>query len=88
MCNITLWIRDNKIIHFFIYKTVLGIGNFVKHATHKPNISINRAIHKMQGYNITLTTTQVQEAIKQSNNNNSQGPEKLNIRHLKHIDPL
>ena len=29
-----------------------------------------------------------QEAIKQSKNNNSQGPDKLNIRHLKHIGPL
>ena len=28
------------------------------------------------------------EAIKQSKNNNSQGPDKLNIRHLKHIGPL
>ena len=41
-----------------------------------------------KGYNITLTTSQVQEAIKQSKNNNSQGPDKLNIRHLKHIGPL
>ena len=56
--------------------------------THKTNRSINRATHKIQGYNITLTTTQVQEAIKQSKNNNSQGPDKLNIRHLKHIGPL
>ena len=54
--------------------------NTVKHATHR---SINRATH-----NITLTTSQVQEAIKQSKNNNSQGPDKLNIRHLKHIGPL
>ena len=37
---------------------------------------------------MTLTTTQVQEAIKQSKNNNSQGLDKLNIRHLKHIGPL
>ena len=29
-----------------------------------------------------------QEAIKQSKNNNPQGPDKQNIRHLKHIDPL
>ena len=36
-----------------------------KHATHKTIRSINRSIHKIQGYNITLTTTQVQEAIKQ-----------------------
>ena len=51
--------------------------------THKTNISINRATHKIQGYNITLITIQVQEAIQQSKNNNSQGPDKLNIRHLK-----
>ena len=36
----------------------------------------------------TLTTSQVQEAIKQSKNNNSQCPDKLNIRQLKHIGPL
>ena len=57
----------------------------VKHAT---NRYINRATQIIQGHNITLTTTQVQEAIKQSKNNNSHGPDKLNIRHLKHINPL
>ena len=62
--------------------------NTVKHATHKTNRHINRATHNIQGYNITLTTSQVQEAIKQSKNNNSQGPDKLNIRHLKDIGPL
>ena len=62
--------------------------NTVKQATHKTDRSINRAKHKIQGYNITLTTTQVQEAIKQSKNNNQQCPDKLNIRHLIHIDPL
>ena len=62
--------------------------NTVKHATHITNRHINRATHNIQGYNITLTTSQVQEAIKQSKNNNSQGPDKLNIRHLKHIGPL
>ena len=56
--------------------------NTIKHATHKTNRHINRATHNIQGYNITLTTSQVQEAIKQSKNNNSQGPDKLNIRHL------
>ena len=34
-----------------------------KHATHR---SIDRATQNIQGYNITLTTSQVQEAIKQS----------------------
>ena len=62
--------------------------NTVKHATHKTNTYTNRSTHKIQGYTITLTTTQVQEAMKQSNNNNSQVPDTLNIRHLKHIDPL
>ena len=61
---------------------------FTKHATHKTNRHINRATHNIQAYNITLTTSQVQEAIKQSKNYNSQGPDKLNIRHLKHIGPL
>ena len=59
--------------------------NTVKHATHKTNRHINRATHNIQGYNITLTTSQVQEAIKQSQNNNSQGPDKLNITTLFNI---
>ena len=54
-----------------------------KHVTHKTNRSINGETHKIQGYNITLTTTQVQEAIKPSKHNNSQGPDKP-----KHIGPL
>ena len=62
--------------------------NTVKHATHRTNRFINRATHKIQKYNITFTTTQVQEAIKQSKNNNSQGPDKLKMRHPKHIGPL
>ena len=56
--------------------------NTVKRATHKTNRSTHRITHKIQGYNITLTTIQVQESIIQSKNNNSQGPDKLNIRHL------
>ena len=54
----------------------------------------HQTVHKhcqtrnIQGYNITLTTSQVQEAIKQSKNNNSQGLDKLNTRPLKHISPL
>ena len=35
----------------------------IKHVTHTTNKSIDRATHKIQGYNITLTTTNVQEAI-------------------------
>ena len=55
--------------------------NIVKHTTHKTNRSIDRTTQNIQGYNITLTTSQVQEAIKQSKNKNSQGPVKLNNRH-------
>ena len=62
--------------------------NTVKHATHKTNKSIDRATQNIQGYNITLITSYVQEAIKLIKNNNSQGPDKLNIRYLKHIGPL
>ena len=62
--------------------------NTVNQATSKTNRYINRAAQKLQGHNITFTTTQVQEAIKQSKNTNSHGPDKLNIRHLKHISPL
>ena len=61
--------------------------NTVKYATHKTNRSINRATHTIQRCNITITTTHVEEAIKQSKNNNSHGPDKLNIRHLKPIGP-
>ena len=59
--------------------------NIVKHATYKINRSIDREKQNINGHNITLTTTQVQEAIKQRKNNNSQGPNKLNIRNLQHI---
>ena len=57
-----------------------------KHAT---NRSINRETHQYKDTTShSLTTSHVPEAIKQSKNNNSQGPDKLNIRHLKHIGPL
>ena len=62
--------------------------NTVRHSTHKTNRSIDRAFHKLLKHTITLTTTQVQEAIQHSKNNNSVGPDNLSIRHLKHIGPL
>ena len=60
--------------------------NTVTHKTHKTNRHIDRKTLKLQTTNITLTTTQVQASIKQSKN--STGPDKVNIRHLKHIGPL
>ena len=59
------------------HQTHCELFHTVKHVTHKTNRHINRATHNIQGYNITLTTSQVQEAIKQSKNNNSQGPDQL-----------
>ena len=55
--------------------------NTVKHATHKTNRSIHRATQNIQGYNITLTTFQVQVSIKQSKNNNSHSPSWNHIPH-------
>ena len=71
-----------------IVNCYLQFTNTVKRATRKTNRHINRATHNIQGYTITFTTSQVQEAIKQSKNNNLQGPDKLNISHLKHIGLL
>ena len=50
----------------------------------------DKQIHQQSNTQNTITrnTTHVQEAIKQSKNNNSQGPDKLNIRHPKHMGPL
>ena len=64
------------------------LTNTDKHKTHKTNRHIDRKTLKLQTTNITLTTTQVQAAIKQSRNNNSTWPDKVYIRHLKHIGPL
>ena len=51
---------NNKITTTPNYILTKQFINIVKRATHKTNRSINRATHKIQGYNITLTTTQVQ----------------------------
>ena len=76
-----------------LWKTIHGLSNRAPPHTLNTSITFNNKIatthktnpHNIQGYNynITLTTSQVQEAIKQSKNNNSQGPDKL-----KHIGPL
>ena len=58
---------------------------FTKQFTNTVKNTQNKRTHQLsntQRYNITLTTSLVQEAIKQSKNNNSQGPDKLNIGHL------
>ena len=67
------------------------LKNTVTHATHKTNRSIARSIEK-KIKDITLHLPQLrpkrQYKIKQIKNLNSQGANKLNIRHLKHIGSL
>ena len=60
--------------------------NTVKHKTHKTN-KTHRQEHTQTADN-QHNTHHSQVAIKQSKNNNSTGPDKVNIRHLKHIGPL
>ena len=61
-----------------------------KHSSHKTNRSIDRAVHKLPKYTITLTNPSPRgnTIIQHSKNNNSVGPDNLSIRHLKHIGPL
>ena len=80
-----------------IWKTIHGLSNRAPLPTLNTSITfnnkiattrntqdkqtINRPTQKIQGYYILLTTTQVQEAIKQSKNNKIN----LYIKHLKHM---
>ena len=80
--------NNNHTLYCELFHQTIPIHKHCQTRNTQDNRSINRAAHKIQGYNITLTTSQVQEAIKLNKNNNTQGPEKLNIRHLKHIGPL
>ena len=60
----------------------------VRHATHKTIRSIDRSIPKIQGYNITLTTTQVQEAINLKGKYQLTKYSQTKHQALKHIGPL
>ena len=85
-----------------LWKTIHGLSNRAPPHTLNTSITFNNKIATTPTHiancftkqftntvkHATLTTSQVQEAIKQSKNNNSQCPDKLNIRHLKHIGPL
>ena len=67
---------------------VRQFASTVRPTTNKADRSIDRATQNMRGYNITLTATHVQEEIRQGNSENSRGPGRLNIRHLRQICPL
>ena len=70
-----------------LWKTIHGISNRAPPHTLNTSITFNKKLATTPKHIANQTTSQVQEAIKQSKNNNLQGPDKLNIRHLKHIGP-
>ena len=62
--------------------------NITLYSTSKIKRHVNHTIKTIRTEEIQLTTTQVQLAISNSTNNNSTGPDCINIRHLKHLRPL
>ena len=62
--------------------------NITPYSTNLINRHIDHTIKTLPTKEIQLTTTQVQLAISNSTNNNSTGPNGINIRHLKHLGPL
>ena len=60
--------------------------NTFPHKTNTTNRKITRKVLRLQPTQIHITTEQVKAAIKSSKNNNSTGPDNINIKHLKHID--
>ena len=59
--------------------------NTIPHKTSTTNRKTTRKVHRLQPTQINITTEQVQTAIKNSKNNNSTGPDNINIKHLKNI---
>ena len=63
--------------------------NVKKHSTNKINRKITKNVKKLPNSpEIKISTIQIQEAIKASKNNNSTGPDNINIKHLKHLGPI
>ena len=62
--------------------------NTVPHTSNKTNRKIDKQVHKLPKTTFILTTSEISAAIRNSNNNNSTGPDDISIRHLKHIGPL
>ena len=62
--------------------------NTVKHATKRTNRKVNKQTKKLQCEPILIFNHQTTQAIKDTKNNNSTGPDNLNIRHLKHLGTL
>ena len=62
--------------------------NTVKHETKTSNRKIDKHTKALPVTPIHITSVQVSEAISKSSNNNSMGPDHINICHLKHQRPL
>ncbi|MGK2940486.1 MAG: reverse transcriptase domain-containing protein [Immundisolibacter sp.] len=62
--------------------------NVTKHTTKPQNRKIDKKTKSLKHDHIEITTEQVKEAIKTSKNNNSTGPDNINIKHLKHLGPV
>src|SRR5437867_8046154 len=62
--------------------------NTVNHATKTSNRKINKQTKALPSSPIHITSIQVSEAISKSSDNNSTGPDHINIRHLKHLGPF
>src|SRR6188508_3773289 len=62
--------------------------NVVKHSTKKSNRKIDKTAKALTTTPMQITSIQTYEAIKNTINKESTGPDNLNIRHLKHIGPI
>ena len=62
--------------------------NVTRHTTKPANRKIDKHVKSLPAPNIQITTTQVYAAITKASNNNSTGPDNINIRHLKHLGPF
>ena len=61
--------------------------NPTKYTTNKNNRIIDRHTKQLKSTYIQISTEQVIHAIKTAKNNNSTGPDNLNIKHLKYLGP-
>jgi len=63
--------------------------HIVPHKTHHQNRITDRHIKRLKpDTTFSLTETEIQTAIKNSNTNKSTGPDNINIQHLKHLGPI
>jgi hypothetical protein len=62
--------------------------NVIKHTSKKNNRKIDNHTKKLESTHTDITMEQTKAAIQKSKNNNSTGPDDINIKHLKHLGPL